>query len=184
VLDVGCGDGGLVRRLVAAGFDAVGVDPCAPDEPRLVRVSVEDATGLGRFHAVAAVMSLHHARLDGVVPAIARLLRPGGQLFVSELDWPAYDERAARWVAERGSDGHYGHADDPSVAAWREEHAGLHDAAAVRAALADAFAVESDTPRPYLARMLGRPELEREEEALIEGGALPALGWWYVGRYG
>lgn len=41
VLDVGCGDGGLVRRLGQLGFDALGVDPAAPVHPRLVRESVE-----------------------------------------------------------------------------------------------------------------------------------------------
>ena len=29
VLDIGCGDGGLVERLLASGLDALGVDPCA-----------------------------------------------------------------------------------------------------------------------------------------------------------
>jgi SAM-dependent methyltransferase len=30
VLDVGCGDGGLVNRRGEFGFDALGVDPAAP----------------------------------------------------------------------------------------------------------------------------------------------------------
>jgi 2-polyprenyl-3-methyl-5-hydroxy-6-metoxy-1,4-benzoquinol methylase len=30
VLDVGCGDGGLVNRLGELGFDTLGVDPAAP----------------------------------------------------------------------------------------------------------------------------------------------------------
>ena len=40
VLDVGCGDGGLVERLAAHGLDAVGVDPNAPARPRLIRERV------------------------------------------------------------------------------------------------------------------------------------------------
>ncbi len=175
VLDVGCGDGGLVERLAAAGFDAVGVDPNAPPAPRLVRERVEDATGIGRFDAVCAVMSLHHADLDQVLPAIARLLRSGGLVLVSEFSWDAYDERAAAWVAEHDPER------DGSVTAWREEHDGLHPGERVRAALDETFERRSLTTRPYLASMLERPDLEREELAALEDARLPAIGWWYAG---
>jgi SAM-dependent methyltransferase len=175
VLDVGCGDGALVERLAASGFDAIGVDPNAPASPRLVRERVEDATGIGRFDAACAVTSLHHAELERVLPAIAELLRPGGLVVVSEFSWEAYDERAAAWVAEHDA------ARDRSMAAWRAEHGELHRGEHVRAALDDAFERRSLTDRPYLASMLKRPELEREEVAEIERGRLPAIGWWYVG---
>jgi len=66
VLDVGCGDGGLVDRLVELGFDALGVDPAAPAHPRLIGESVEQELSLGAFDAVTAVMALHHAELDAV----------------------------------------------------------------------------------------------------------------------
>jgi SAM-dependent methyltransferase len=174
VLDVGCGDGALVERLAAAGFDAVGVDPNAPASPRLVRERVEDATGIGRFDAVCAVTSLHHADLERVLPAIAGLLRSGGLVLVSEFSWEAYDMRAADWVAEHDP------ARDASVAAWREEHGDLHTGERVLAALDEAFARRSLTARPFLASMLDRPELEHEELAAIERDRLPALGWWYA----
>src|SRR5881397_2757972 len=90
VLDVGCGDGGLVERLAAGGLDAIGADPRAPAHPRLLRHRVEDVTGVGRFDAVCAVMSLHHAELENVLPAVAALLRPRGLLFAYEFDWEAY----------------------------------------------------------------------------------------------
>ena len=175
VLDVGCGDGALVERLAAAGFDAIGVDPNAPASPRLVRERVEDATGIGRFDAACAVTSLHHAELERVLPAIAELLRPRGLVVVSEFSWEAYDERAAAWVAEHDP------ARDGSVAAWRDEHDGLHTGEHVLAALDEAFERRSLTTRPYLAAMLGRSDLEREEVAALERGGLPAIGWWYVG---
>ena len=178
VLDVGCGDGGLVERLVAAGFDAVGVDPKAPAAPRLVRERVEDAAGLGRFDAVCAVMSLHHADLEPVLASMAGMLRPGGLVLVSEFSWEAYDERAAAWVAEHDP------ARDGSVAAWQEEHDELHPGERVQAALDDAFERRSLATRPYLAPMLGRPDLEREELAALEHGRLPAIGWWYAGARG
>jgi SAM-dependent methyltransferase len=178
VLDVGCGDGALVERLAATGFDAVGVDPHAPASPRLVRERVEDATGIGRFDAVCAVTSLHHADLERVLPAMAELLRPGGLVVVSEFSWEAYDERAAEWVAEHDP------ARDASVAAWRAEHDELHIGKRVRDALDEAFERRSLTDRPYLASVLGRPELEREELAAIERDRLPALGWWWAGALG
>ena len=51
----------------------------------------------------------------------------------------------------------------------------------VLADLADAFDTISLTERPYLARMVGEPALEREEQRLIEEGALPGFAWWYCG---
>lgn len=82
ILDLGCGDGGLVDRLSGLGFDTVGVDPAAPARPRLVQERIEQSAGLGAFDAVTAVMSLHHGELDAVVGALATLLRPGGSLFI------------------------------------------------------------------------------------------------------
>jgi SAM-dependent methyltransferase len=175
VLDVGCGDGRLVDSLTACGLDAVGVDPGAPSHPRLVRAPVERAGGLGTFDAACALLSLHHVNLEAVVPAIGRLLRPGGRLYVYEFDWQAYDERAAAWLADRDRTG-----GDHSVAAWRREHLGLNGLAAVRDALAAVLALESDEARPYLARTLGRHDLEEQERLLIDAGALPALGRWLV----
>ena len=173
VLDVGCGDGALVERLAAQGLDAVGVDPNAPARPRLIRERVEDARSIGRFDAVCSVMALHHSDLERVVPTIAALLRPGGRLFVSEFSWEGYDERAAAWVAAHGG--------SRTVEDWREEHEHLHTGAVVQAALAEVFETLTLTARPYLARMVDQPTLEREEQRLMDKGALPGFAWWYCG---
>jgi 2-polyprenyl-3-methyl-5-hydroxy-6-metoxy-1,4-benzoquinol methylase len=173
VLDVGCGDGALVERLAAHGLDAVGVDPNAPARPRLIRERVEEASSIGRFDAVCSVMALHHSDLARVTAAITSLLRPGGRLFVSEFSWEGYDERSAAWVAAHGG--------SKTVEDWRAEHDHLHTGAVVQAALAEAFDALSLTERPYLARMVGEPRLEREEQRSIEGGALPGFAWWYCG---
>jgi SAM-dependent methyltransferase len=174
VLDVGCGDGSLVDHLAANGLEAVGIDPGAPEHPRLIRKRVEDVDAIGPFDAVCAVMALHHAELEPVLAAIARLLRPEGRLLACEFAWERYDERAATWTAAHDDSG-----GDSSVEAWRLEHADLHTSGAIRAALEDAFASRDETEGPYLACMLGKPELEEAERRLIAGGRLPALGWWF-----
>jgi SAM-dependent methyltransferase len=176
VLDVGCGDGGLVDRLGQLGFDALGVDPAAPAHPCLARKSVEQVTGLSKFDAAVAVMALHHAGLDAVTSAIAGLLRPRGRLFVYDFDWSAYDGRAAAWLAAHDPSGA-----DNSVAGWRREHNGLHQGMTIKDALAAEFAAPLvEASRPYLARMLGRPDLEAAEHALIDAQVLPALGFWLI----
>ena len=177
ILDIGCGDGSFVERLCESGLDALGVDPRAPAHPRLIPALVEEVTTIGDFDAVCAVMALHHADLDAVAPAIRRLLRPNGHLFVYDFSWDLYDERAAEWLARHGrSDA------DNSVEAWRGEHGDLHVGATVRGAIVEAVELCEERERPYLARMLGRLELEPEEESLIADGRLPAVGRWYVGR--
>ena len=130
VLDVGCGDGGLVNRLGELGFDALGVDPAAPVHPRLIREPVEHVRGIGAFDAVVAVMALHHAQLDAITSALARLLRPHGRLFVYDFNWDAYDDRAGDWLAEHDSSDA-----DNSVAGWQREHGGLHTGATINEAL-------------------------------------------------
>ena len=176
VLDIGCGGGGLVQHLSAAGLDAVGVDPRAPDDPRLVRSTVEELEAEAPFDAACAMMSLHHAALDPACEAISRLLRPGGRLFVTELSWERYDDRAARWLDE-----HDGSGRSHSVAAWTEEHAELHTGPVIVAALERWFRRSADEERPYLARMLGRHELEADERQRISSGSLPALGRYWTG---
>ena len=175
ILDVGCGDGGLVDGLAELGFDAFGVDPAAPPHLRLVQQRVEHAQQLGQFDAVTAVMSLHHAELENVVPALANHLRPCGSFFMYEFSWDAYDGRAAAWLAK------YDQSDaDNSEPGWRREHRELHTSAAIKKALYAHFEPVLEICRPYLARMLGRHDLEATEHALIDAQMLPALGFWIV----
>jgi SAM-dependent methyltransferase len=177
ILDIGCGDGGLVDKLAELGFDTLGVDPRAPTHRRLIQAQVEHATGLGDFDAITATMALHHADLAAVAQALDRTLRPHGQLFVNEFAWDAYDERAAAWLADNDpSDS------DNSIAAWCREHADLHSDTTIQQMLSGGFRPTLGVGRPYLARMLGRHDLEVEEHALIDAQLLPALGRWYIAR--
>jgi SAM-dependent methyltransferase len=177
VLEVGCGDGSLVERLAERGLDSLGVDPNAPAHPLLLPQRLEDAELRGELDAVCAVMALHHADLEPVLARITRLLRRGGLLLSYEFSWEDYDERATGWL-----DAHGDASADNTVAAWRAEHADLHTGAVLQEALRSAFEQVDEAPRPYLARMLGRHELEPAEETLIAAGELPAVGRWYSAR--
>ena len=173
---MGCGDGGLVERLAEGEVDAVGVDPRAPARPRFIQGRLEELEPPEPFDAACAVMSLHHGDLDRVVPTIAHLLRPGGRLYVFEFAWETYDERAAAWAQAHDASGA-----DRTVEAWMTEHADLHTGAAVHSALTEAFDLDSEETRPYLARMADVPELEAEEQRDIAAGRLPALGRLWLG---
>src|SRR5712691_5747822 len=61
VVEIGCGPpGGFVPMLRAAGYDASGVDPEAPDGPEYHRTEFERYQVPGPAAAVVACASLHH----------------------------------------------------------------------------------------------------------------------------
>jgi SAM-dependent methyltransferase len=99
VLDVGCGEGALVRRIGDAKARVVGLDPQASAielarshargvAARYVQGSAEDLPFAdASFDVVIFFNSLHHvppASMDTALAEAARVLRPGGLLFVQE----------------------------------------------------------------------------------------------------
>lgn len=126
VLDVGCGEGALVRRAVAKGARAVGVDPLPG---AIARAREQDAANSparylqGRAEALAfpdasfdvAIFfnSLHHVpvqSMDAALTEAARVLRRDGVLYVQEplaegsafeLLRPVEDETPTRAAAQQ-----------------------------------------------------------------------------------
>src|SRR5690349_18425427 len=108
VVDVGCGDGSLVRHLARRGAHAIGVE--VGEEP-LRRARAHEPAGGERYEqgvaqalplddasadAVVFANSLHHVpgdALDAALSEAARVLRPGGLLCVQEpvADGPYFE---------------------------------------------------------------------------------------------
>jgi SAM-dependent methyltransferase len=170
VLDAGCGAGDLTRHLAAEGYDAVGLDPIAPDEPPFLRGRLED---LGRetgpptqvrplfpFDAAVAVRSLHHVDdLDEALDALAAALRPGGRIAVYEFAVEGLDDAALRWLGARGID-------------LDGAPEGIFTLADVRAALDRRFEPLHFEPAAYHSLEHDRPDLLEAERAAIAGGEL------------
>ena len=92
ILDLGCGDGALTKRLLESGASVVGVDSSADMiaaakalglDARLV--PAEDLPFNAEFDAVFSNAALHWMRdQDAVIVGVARALKPGGR-FVAEM---------------------------------------------------------------------------------------------------
>jgi SAM-dependent methyltransferase len=103
VVDLGCGQfGGFVPMLRAAGYDALGIDPDAPDGEHYVRVEFERAALPAELDAIVASTSLHHVSDPAhVLNRIAGGLRRGGVAVVLEWAWERLDRATAEWSFER-----------------------------------------------------------------------------------
>jgi SAM-dependent methyltransferase len=117
ILDLGCGDGVLTEKIVAAGARVVAVD-AAPDMVAAARARGIDARVLpgqnlpfdGEFDAVFSNAALHWMRPpEAVLAGVRRALKPGGR-FVAEMG--GHNNTAAIIVAlsavlaRRGLDAH------------------------------------------------------------------------------
>ena len=189
VLDVGCGQGELTTALQVAGYDPLGIDPRAPEGDVFRRVLLEDLDlEEGPFDAVVASYSLHHVRdLERAVDKIVELLRPGGVLLLDEFGWDLLDEPTSDWLFGQrralaaASDGEAPASLDELRAEWETEHLGLHGFDALRAAVAARFEERAFVLRSFLYRLLGGVATEVLEQALIDAGAIRALGFRYAG---
>ena len=189
MLDVGCGDGALVRELAVAGYDALGIDPAAPPEDSFRRIKLDDLEEDDPFDTVVAVRSLHHITdLDGALDKIVRLLRGRGVLVVEEFGWDLLDAPTADWLhgqqrvlAAAGRALHVPASVDDCRREWEDEHVGLHGYGALRDGLEGRFDERHFEWTPYLHRLLDGVSGEALERALIDAGAIRAVGFRYAG---
>jgi SAM-dependent methyltransferase len=189
VLEVGCGQGELTTALQVAGYEPLGIDPRAPEGDLFRRVLLEDLDPEeGPFDAVVASFSLHHVRdLDQGLDRIVDLLRPRGVLVLDEFGWDLADEPTFDWLyGQRRALAAAGEGDAPASleevrAEWESEHLGLHGFDALRAAVAARFEEAAFVQTPFLYRLLRGVSTEVLEQALVDAGAIRALGFRYAG---
>jgi len=188
VLEVGCGQGELTTALSVAGYDALGIDPLAPSGALFRRLKLEDVEETEPFDAIVAAFSLHHiSDLDAGLDKIALLLEPSGVLVVDEFAWDRLDETTLDWYyGQRRALAAAGHGSPPAShddlrREWEAEHLGLHGFTALRQGLEARFDERVFAWTPHLHRTLAGVATEVLEQALIDAGAIQALGFRYAG---
>jgi SAM-dependent methyltransferase len=194
VLELGCGPlGGYVPELRDAGYDAIGIDPEAPDGAHYERVEFEHFAPIQPADAIVAATSLHHVTdLDLVVNLIAQRLDPGGIVVVLEWALERFDETTARWCFERLPEEPgwlHRHRDDwiasgqtwaAYVEGWTQAHQ-LHTGQSVVDALAARFERKLVGLSPYFFPNLAGVTMA-DEQAAIDAGRISPNGIRYVGR--
>lgn len=182
MLEVGCGErGGITPRLVDAGYEAVAVDPAAPDGEPYSRIRFQELTD-ETYDAVVAERVLHHVHpLDESFDKLAAL---APLLILDEFAWNRIDDPTRDWYeaqhrALRASGGEP--TGPPDLAEWRASWTGLHPDDVLRRALADRYEERLYEPRPYLYRWLGGADTEAIEGRLAAAGAIQPIGFRWVG---
>jgi len=198
VIDVGCGRaGGFVPFLLAEGYDAIGIDPNAPDGSTYRQTEFEQAELPESVDAVVASTSLHHVGDPAVVTERMRdALAGGGTAVVVEWAWEDFDARAAEWcfsrLRPRDQPGWLHRRHDEWRASgqawpdyfrgWAEGH-GLHRGDLIVRLLDESFERQHLARGPYFFADLDGTS-EAEENAAIDAGEFPPPRIDYVGTNG
>jgi SAM-dependent methyltransferase len=195
VVEVGCGPrGGFVPSLEAAGYQALGIDPEAPEGASFRRVELERSALPRRIDVAVASTSLHHVEDPGVVlDILLERLSPDGVMIVIEWDWEQFNEATAQWCFDRL--GHPGSSEwlrhlqeewsmsgmrwDDYLRSWIAQE-GLHSAGAMLGALRSRLDEHLCGRGPYFF-----PELtgitEADEQRAIDAGVVRATRLDFVG---
>ena len=193
VLEIGCGDGALVRRLMA-DYDVTGVDPNASPEPAVLSLAFEELDA-APFDVVFASVSLHHlADRTTAAATLRRLTQPGTMMLVREFDRVLNDHEPTLhwWFTHRqleDPEEHSGHQPLPGtfeafVPDWRHwmQHHVSTWAEVLDMLLAADFETVSDVRAPYLFRWGLNENLRAEEERLAADGTINLIGHHWTGR--
>ena len=195
VVEIGCGPlGGFVPRMRVFGYEAVGIDPEAPDAAEYLQTEFEQVDLPEPLDAVVACASLHHvADLDVVLDRISSVLKPHGTVVVIEWAGERFDGATARWCFDRltvGDDSWLSHHRDRWLASglsWDEYLNGwmsderLHAGQDIVRGLQARFDTKIVGEGSYLFADLGEVTGE-DEQAAIDAGVIQATGIRYVGR--
>jgi SAM-dependent methyltransferase len=196
IVEIGCGRvGGFVPRLRDCGYEAVGIDPVAPEGDSYRQIEFERSDVPPRLDGVVACTSLHHVAEPGeVLDRVRTVLAPTGSMVVVEWAWEVVDEATARWCFERlqpsDPESWLHHRRDEwkaSGQAWEEYlrswagHHGLHRAARLLADLDQRFErLRCDRGAYFFSELSAASEADELEA--IEAGRIRAARIDYVGR--
>jgi SAM-dependent methyltransferase len=116
VVEIGCGPtGGFVPRLRSAGYDAVGVDPVAPEGPDYRQNTFEACQFDTPLDAIVACTCLHHvADLNDILDRVSGALAPGGIFVVVEWAHEKFDDLTSAWC--------FRHLADTGNPGWLHQH--------------------------------------------------------------
>ena len=178
--------------LAAAGYDVLGIDPLAPLGDRFRRIRLEDLEPEeGPFDAVVAVqVAAPHPRSRPCARPDRRAAGPGGCCCWTSSAGTCVDEATLDWLyGQRRALAAAGHGEAPGARSRRCARSGRRSTSAstvsrrcgarCRRALRGAA---TSRWTPFLHRLLGGVATEVLEQALIDAGAIRALGFRYAGR--
>jgi SAM-dependent methyltransferase len=117
VLDIGCGEGQVARRIAGSGAEVIGLDPTSSQistardragGPRYARARADALPcRSAAFDSVVVCLALEHVdAFEAAIQEVARTLEPGGT-FVLVLCHPLLQAPGSGWIDDRIVGEHY-----------------------------------------------------------------------------